>query len=119
MMVRIERPTISASVYPNTRSAAAFQLVIVPSSDLAMIASSLDSTIAASRACASAIETPGVASGGVDCWASDGLGISPVVMSDRPIALHSVWSEAQPPAYVWGTALDIACCIPLAAALLV
>ena len=45
-----EAPTISAAVHPYRRSAAAFQEVITPSSVLLMIASSEDSTMAASRA---------------------------------------------------------------------
>jgi hypothetical protein len=43
------RPTASAAVWPKSRSAAAFQLWISPSSDLRMMASSEDSTIEASR----------------------------------------------------------------------
>jgi hypothetical protein len=51
----MEEPTISAAEYPKIRSAAAFQLRMVPSSVLLMMASSEDSTIAASRAAVSAI----------------------------------------------------------------
>ena len=39
-------PTASAAVYPNSRSAAGFQPVIVPSRDLVMMASLEDSTAA-------------------------------------------------------------------------
>ena len=39
-------PTASAAVYPNSRSAAGFQPVIVPSSDIVMMASLEDSTAA-------------------------------------------------------------------------
>ena len=39
-------PTASAAVYPNSRSAAEFQPVIVPSSDIVMMASLDDSTAA-------------------------------------------------------------------------
>src|ERR1017187_9685291 len=48
---RIEmcRPSISPAEYPNIRSAPAFQLMIVPSRALPTIASSEDSTMAASR----------------------------------------------------------------------
>jgi hypothetical protein len=49
-------PTASAAVYPYSRSAPAFQLVMMPSSDLPMIASADDRTIAArsssTRSCA-------------------------------------------------------------------
>src|SRR3954451_6320946 len=43
------RPIASAAVYPNTRSAAAFQVWMGPSSDLLMIASSEHSTMAEDR----------------------------------------------------------------------
>ena len=39
-------PAASAAVYPNSRSAAEFQPVIVPSSDIVMMASLEDSTAA-------------------------------------------------------------------------
>ena len=39
-------PTASAAVYPNSRSAAGFQPVMVPSSDVVMMASLEDSTAA-------------------------------------------------------------------------
>jgi len=39
-------PTASAAVYPNRRSAAGFQLVMVPSSDSVTMASMEDSTAA-------------------------------------------------------------------------
>jgi hypothetical protein len=42
----------SAAVYPNIRSAAAFQEAMVPSTVFEMMASSEDSTTAARRACA-------------------------------------------------------------------
>ena len=42
-------PTASAAVYPNSRSAAEFQPVIVPSSDIVMMASLDDSTAALNR----------------------------------------------------------------------
>jgi hypothetical protein len=51
----MEEPTISAAVYPKIRSAAAFHVRMVPSSFLLTMASSEDSTIAASRAAVSAI----------------------------------------------------------------
>ena len=44
---RMFRPMISSAGYPNMRSALAFQLVIVPSNDLLMIASLDVSTTAA------------------------------------------------------------------------
>ena len=50
-MNSIERPIASAAGYPYMVSAAAFQLVIVPSSALLRIASELNSTTAASHAC--------------------------------------------------------------------
>jgi hypothetical protein len=50
----IGRPTASSAGYPNSRSAPAFHETIRPSSVLLTIASSEDSTIAASRALASA-----------------------------------------------------------------
>src|ERR1700694_5666077 len=51
MMTVMECPITSAGVYPNSRSAPAFQDVMIPSSVLLMIASSEDSTMAASSAC--------------------------------------------------------------------
>ena len=47
MIIEIGCPIASCSVYPNIRSAAAFHAEITPSSVLAMIASSEDSTMAA------------------------------------------------------------------------
>ena len=55
MRMRTGCPTASSSVYPKMRRAPAFQLVIVPSKVLEMIASSDDSTIAASRSRASSM----------------------------------------------------------------
>jgi hypothetical protein len=52
---KMEEPTISAAEYPKMRSAEAFQVRTVPSSFLLTMASSDDSTIAASRAAVSAI----------------------------------------------------------------
>jgi hypothetical protein len=51
----MEDPTISAAEYPKILSAAEFQVRMVPSSCLLTMASSEDSTIAASRAAVSAI----------------------------------------------------------------
>jgi hypothetical protein len=53
--MKIEEPTISFAEYPKIRSAAAFQVRMVPSSFLLTMASSEDSTIAARRAAVSAI----------------------------------------------------------------
>jgi hypothetical protein len=47
MMVRMERPIISAAVKPKSRSAERFQDTTIPFRSLLMIASSLDSTMAA------------------------------------------------------------------------
>ena len=54
-MLVIGRPTISAAVKPNSRSAASFQLVTTPSTVEPTTASTDDSTMAASRACRSAL----------------------------------------------------------------
>ena len=48
----VEWPTASAAVYPNSRSAAVFHKVIVPSRSCATMASSDDDTIAARYASA-------------------------------------------------------------------
>ena len=45
----IDWPSISASAYPNVRSAVLFQLTTSPSNPTLMIASSEDSTIAANE----------------------------------------------------------------------
>ena len=48
-MIRIDRPTASSAEYPNRRSAAGFQAVMMPSRSLPMIGSFDHSTIDASR----------------------------------------------------------------------
>ena len=53
MSMRIDRPIASAAVYPNMRSAAEFHDVMTPFRSFVTIASSDDSTTAASRRVAS------------------------------------------------------------------
>src|SRR5689334_11316253 len=65
MIRRMESPSISAAVYPKMRVAAAFQLRTTLSSVLPMMASSDDSTMAASHA---SLLATAVAGGAVAGW---------------------------------------------------
>ena len=60
--IRIDRPTASAAVYPNMRSAAAFHDVMTPFRSFVTIASSDDSTTAARRRIADASAARALAS---------------------------------------------------------
>ena len=55
-MIVIDLPIISSAVYPKTRSAAWFHEVTIPFRSLLMMASSEDSTMAASRRVAAGLE---------------------------------------------------------------
>ena len=65
-------PTISSAPYPNSRSAAGFQLVIVPSSDWLKIASSADRTIAANRPSSDGLDAMGASLGWISARVTGG-----------------------------------------------
>ena len=73
-MTSMERPTISSAAYPNSFSAAAFQLVTIPSTDILKMASPEPSTMAES------------------CWRTSSARFSSVV-SVTTMPIPSTWSS--------------------------